>query len=114
MENIASNGKQIAFTTSNKGNSIHVIDFVTGQLIWKVDMVMPIGICYGPNTDTVMVAGGSTKLNQFVINQFCSKTGRLISRLASGLHNPYAMTAGDNKLFVADRKTVKVYKIELQ
>ncbi len=96
------------------GNSIHVIDFVTGQLIWSVDMVVPGDICYEPNTDAIMVVGGSTTRGNCVINQYCSTTGHLISCLANSLYNPLAMTVGDSKLFVADWKTVKVYTIGLQ
>ncbi|XP_072047881.1 uncharacterized protein [Amphiura filiformis] len=115
IADIASNGKQIAFTTGSKGNSIHVIDFVTGQAIWRVDMIMPLGICYEPNASTLLVAGGSNTLGQFVLEQFCSTTGCLISRLASGLCNPYAMTVThDSKLVIADRKTIKFYSIDVE
>ncbi|XP_072047087.1 uncharacterized protein [Amphiura filiformis] len=82
---IASNGKQIAFTTGRNGNSIHVIDFVTGQVIWTVDMILPHGICYEPKTNTLFVAGGSETRGHHVIYQYCSTTGHLISRLASSL-----------------------------
>ncbi|XP_072047874.1 uncharacterized protein [Amphiura filiformis] len=115
VENIDSIGKQIAFTTSNKGNSIHVIDFVTGQVIWRVDMLWPLGICYEPNSNTLLVAGGSKKQGQCIINQYCSTTGRLISHVGSGLHSPYAMTVThDNELMVADKKNVKVFSIDAE
>ena len=114
IECIASNGKQIAFTTRHQepGN-VCVIDFVTGQTLWTVDMVQPRGICYEQKSNTLLVAGGSKTIGQFLIEQYCSTTGRLISRVASGLYNPLAMTVTQNsKLVVADWKTVKIYSIQ--
>ena len=112
IADIASNGKQIAFTTGDKGK-VCVIDFVTGQTLWTVDMVCPRSICYEQKSNTLLVAGGSLFPGQHVIQQYCSTTGRLISHLASDLYWPWAMTTThDNKLVVADRKTVKVYQID--
>ena len=109
---IASNGKQIAFTTGCRGK-VCVIDFVTGQTLWTVDMEYPLGICYEQKSNTLLVAGGSWYQGKNVIQQYCSTTGRLISRLASGLYGPLAMTTThDNKLVVADAKTVKIYNIQ--
>ena len=111
---IASNGKQIAFTTGTK-RKVYVIDFVTGQTLWKVDMVWPLGICYEQRSNTLLVAGGSYHSGQRVIEQYCSTTGHLIWHLASGLYAPWAMTTThENKLVVADGKTVKVYQIEYE
>ena len=112
IADIASNGKQIAFTTGISGK-VCVIDFVTGQTLWLLDMVWPFGICYEQRSNTILVAGDSCATTQSMIQQYCSTTGRLISRLASGLYNPLAMTTTqDNKLVVADNKTVKIYNIQ--
>ena len=112
IEDIASNGKQIAFTTGSKGK-VCVIDFVTGQTLWTVDMVMPLGICYEYNSGTLLVAGGSKTQKQHVIQQYCSTTAGLISRISSGLYNPYVMcVTHDSKLVVADKTTVKIYSIQ--
>ena len=109
---IASNGKQIVYTTGRHGK-VCAIDFETGQALWSLDMVLPLGICYEYKSNTVLIAGNAKELGKNVIEQYCSTTGRLISRLATGLFNPYAMTVTyDNKLLVADRKTVKVYEIQ--
>ncbi len=112
---IASNGKQIAFTTGKKGNTVHVIDFVTGQTIWKADMQIPYGICYEPNSQSLLVARGLTdKVGDFVLDQYCSTTGSKIGNLVSNLFNPFSMTVtDDNKLYVADMKSVKVYTVAL-
>ena len=61
----------------------------------------------------MLVAGGSPYEEEDVIDQRCSTTGCLISRLANGLFNPLAMsiTHDDSKLIVADKKTVKVYDL---
>ena len=114
IKGIASNGKQIAFTTGWRGK-VYVIDFVTGRTLWTVDMECPLGICYEQKSNTLLVAGGSLFSGQHVIQQYCSTTGRLISRLASGLLYPWAMTTThDNNLVVADENTVKVYQIEYE
>ena len=115
IEGIASNGKQIAFTTGIY-DKVCVIDFVTGQTLWTVDMVRPFGICYEQESNTLLV---SRKLSMTaglgVIEQYCSATGHLISCLASGLWWPLAITTtDDNKLVAADEKTVKVYQIEYE
>ena len=112
VNSIASNGKQIAFTTWEPGN-VCVIDFVTGHTLWTLDMVRPRGICYEQKFNTLLVAGGSLFREKHVIKQYCSTTGRLIARLASGLCSPRAMTVTqDNKLVVADDITVKIYSIQ--
>ena len=111
---IASNGKQIAFTTGY-GGKVCVIDFVTGHSLWTVNMVMPRVICCEQKSNTILIAGGSDKSGQDVIKQHCSTTGRLISRSASSLYAPWAMTTThDSKLVVADEKTVKVYQIDYE
>ena len=110
---IASNGKQIAFTTGYTGK-VCVIDFVTGHTLWTVDMVMPRGICY-EQRGFLLVAGGSKKSGESVIYRYHWRNGRLISCLASGLYVPCSMTVThDNKLVVADAKTVKVYKAKIK
>ena len=116
MQDIASNGKQITFTTVNPGK-VCAIDFVTGQTLWTLDMVSPLGICYEQKSNTLLVAHGSREkgnnLGHFVIDQYCSVTGHLISCLASGLRNPIAMTIlPDSTLAVADLKSVKIYNIQ--
>ena len=112
MQDLASNGKQIAFTTGDEGK-VYVIDFVTGHKLWVVDMVWPLGICYEQKSDTLLVAGGSQVAGQCVIQQYSSTTGHLISCLASGLCTPLGMTVTyDSKLVVADNKTVKIYTIQ--
>ena len=109
---LASNGKQIAFTTGKDGK-VFVIDFTTGQTLWTMDMVMPLGVCYEQKSDTLLVAGGSQYAGESVIEQYCSTSGHLISRLGSSLYCPYAMTVThDSKLLVTDAKTVKVYSIQ--
>ena len=111
INSIASNGKQIVYTTGSDGK-VCAIDFETGQALWSLDIVFPLGICYEHKSNTLLIAGNAKKQGKFTIQQYCSTTGRLISRLATGLCNPYAMTVThDNKLLVADRKTVKVYEI---
>ncbi|XP_072014913.1 tripartite motif-containing protein 2-like [Amphiura filiformis] len=113
VTDIASNGKQIAFTTGSKGNSIHMIDFVTCHEVWKVDMRMtiPLGICYEPESNTLLVASCKSA-GHCVIEQYCSTTGHLIACLASDLHWPYSMTVSqDSKIFIADTKSVKVYSV---
>ena len=124
---IASNGKQIAFTTADSNvrqtvftrdskGTICVIDFVTGQILWRVDMECPFGICYEQKLNTLLVAGGSNKPGQREIHQYSSKSGRLIyAPTVSGLYEPQAMTTThDNQLLVADLQTVKVYQIEYE
>ena len=104
--------KQIAFTSYDT-DKVCVIDFVTGQTLWTSDMVAPLGICYEPKSNTILVAGGSKYAKECVIEQYCSTTGRLIARLASGLYLPHGMTVThDSKLVVADMKTVKIYNIQ--
>ena len=111
---IASNGKQIAFTTGSNGK-ICGIDFVTGQTLWTADMIRPLGICYEQKSNTLLVAGGSYEPGQNVILQYSSTTGRAMSRLAIGLYVPCGMTTTyDNKLVVADSKTLKVYQIKFK
>ena len=120
IQDIASNGKQIAFTTCTavREGKVCVIDFITGLTLWTVDVAIPLGICYEQKSNTLFVTKGITKekgknRGHFEIAQFCSTTGHLISRLASGLYNPLAMTVThDNKLLVADVKTVKIFSIQ--
>ena len=108
---IASNGKQIVYTTSSDGK-VFAIDFETGQALWSLDIPWPLSVCYEHKSSTLLIAGNAQKQGKCTIEQYCSTTGRLISRLATGLWNPLAMTVTyDNKLFVADLKTVKVYEI---
>ena len=112
---IASNGRQIAFTTTGYRGKVCVIDFVTGHTLWTVDMEEPRGICYEQKSNTLLVAGGSWYQGENVIQQYCSTTGHLISRLASDLYWPCGMTTThDSKLVVADENTVKVYQIEYE
>ena len=63
IRGIASNGKQIAFTTYDP-DKVCVLDFVTGQTLWTVDMVCPLGICYEQRSNTILVAGGSKCLTK--------------------------------------------------
>ena len=107
---IASNGKQIAFTTGSNGK-VCVIDFVTGQTSWTLDTVRPLGICYEQKSNTLLVAGGSKTPGQSVIEQYCSITGRLISRLASGLYVPCAMTTTHDSKLVYQ---MKVYQMKFK
>ena len=112
IQGLASNGEQIAFTTYDP-DKVCVIDFVTGQTLWTIDMVKPIGICYEHKSNTILVAGGSEYKRKCVIEQYCNTTGRLIARLASGLYTPCGMTVThDDKLAVADIETVKIYSIQ--
>ena len=113
IADIASNGKQIAFTEGGSNNDkVRAIDFETGQTLWTFDMVRSGGICYEQKSNTLLVAGGEYAGEQ-VIEQYCCTTGRLISRLASGLYLPFAMTVThDSKLVVADHKTLKIYNIQ--
>ena len=112
IQDIASNGKQIAYTTGSEGN-VCVIDFESGQTLWTLDMVFPLGVCYAPGSNSLLVAGNAKTRGKFSIEQYCSISGCLISRVASGLFNPFAMnTTRDKKLLVADGKTVKVYQIQ--
>ena len=111
IDQVASNGKQIVYTSAEK-NKVFAIDFKTGQALWSLDTVFPLGICYECKSNTLLIAGNSKERGKHVIEQYCSTTGRLISRLATGLFNPLAMTVThDNRLLVADVKTVKVYEI---
>ncbi len=114
MQSIASNGKQIAYTGFEFGNAergkVCVLDIVTGEVVWTVDMASPLGICYESSADSLF--DGAGHIGQGAIYQLCSKTGRLISRLATGLFTPITMTVThDSKLVVADYRSVKVYAI---
>ena len=114
---IASKGKQIAFATTYLlyHHKVCVIDFVTGQTLWTLNVGISFGICYEQKSNTLLIALHPLHLQRRVIYQYCNSTGRLISRLASGLKNPSAMTTThDNKLVVADQNTIKVYQIELK
>ena len=112
ISNITSNGKQIVYTTGSAGK-VFAIDFEIGQALWSLNMVMPLGICFEHKSSTLLIAGNSKVQGNFAIDQYCSTTGRLISRLATKLWNPYAMTVThDNKVVVADEKTVKIYEIQ--
>ena len=76
-------------------------------------MKWPPGICYEQKLSTLLLAGGLKTQGQHVIGQYCSTTGRLISRLANGLSNPLALTTtDDSKLVVADGPTVKICNIQ--
>ena len=112
IQGIGSNDNQIAYTTGSK-NKICVIDFETGQELWSLDMTWPLGICYEQRSNGLLTAGGSTKQGNHFIEHRCSTTGRLISRVASGLCNPCTMiTTYDGLVLIADLKTVKVYKMK--
>ncbi len=112
IQDIASNGKQIAYTTVNE-NKVCVIDIESGQELWSLDMTFPLGICYEQRCNSLLVAGGSSIKGNFFIQQRCSITGRLISRVASRLFNPFALTTThDGLVLVADLGTVKVYKAQ--
>ena len=111
ITDITSNGKQIAYTTGREGK-VCVLDFESGQTMWTFDMVFPLGICYAPISNSLLVAGDSLVRGNCSITQFCSITGCLIWRLTSGLFNPYVMTIRDKKLVIADKTTVRVYKTQ--
>ena len=108
---IASNGKQIAYTTESEGK-VCVIDFESGQKLWTLDMNCTLGVCYAPGSNSILVAGNAKSQGNFMIQQYCSITGRFISRLVGGLCNPHAMTTRDKNLLVACKKTVKMYHIQ--
>ena len=122
VADIASNGKQIAYTTGSEGNAC-VIDIESGHKLWTLDITWPLGICFVPKSDDILVAGHATKRGQNMMRQYCSTSGHLIlsppSRLSratrlSGLWNPYAMTItrDGTLLAVADLKTVKLYRLD--
>ncbi len=112
ISGIATNGKHIALTTGKAGNSVHAIDFETGQEVWKRTLAIPRAICYERNSNTLLVSSGET-LGHFKIGQYCSMTGNLLAYLALGLYNPLAITVSQDgkKILVADVKTVKVYNV---
>ena len=112
IQDIVSNGVHIAYTTDSEG-TVCVIDFKTGNKLWTFDTIWSLGLCIHSKSDTILVAGHKRDRGKNVVKQYCITTGRMISRLASRLFNPFAMnTTRDKKLLVADGKTVKVYQIQ--
>ena len=109
---IASNGKQVAYTTCGCREVLYVLDFESGQKLWTLKIAFPFGVCYAPGSNCLLVAGFPFSHLSFSIKQYCSITGCSISRLTSGLFKPSVMTARDKKLVVADGQALKVYQME--
>ncbi len=112
---IASNGKQITLAMYDPDNSDHdrvyALDFTTGQVVWTVDIRKPQSICYDNKSSSVLVAHGID--GQGHIDQHCSNTGQLITRLQTGFGYIYAMmVTHDDKLVVADHGAIKMFDFQ--
>ena len=110
-------GTLIAVSHARLGR-LEIVDSSLNQSIQLIEIPEALGMCYYPNTNSVLVVRnerlnpGSVQRNTGVIEQYDIRTGALKVVLAEGLFHPFnlAFTAS-GMLAVADKWTIKVFRV---